>query len=139
MNIDPARYVYVPGVSEVLDIDDIVTLGLHDLNGGLITEESLAREADEAERQQVPGIVFRDGPAGWRAGVAGSLDVWEVVQGARQAGSGDPASLAVALGLPVRVVMIALDYYARFPDEIDEWIVDNEQAAEEAHASWRRE
>jgi len=138
MNIDPARYVYVPGASEVLDIDDIATLGLHDLNGDLITEESLAREADEAERQQMPGIVFRDGPAGRRAGVAGSLDVWEVVQSARQAGFGDPASLAVALGLPVRVVAIALDYYARFPDEIDEWIVDSEQAAEEAHTAWQQ-
>ena len=57
MNIDPARYVYVPGVTEVLDIDDIATLGLHDQNGDLITEKSLAREADEAERQQRAGLI----------------------------------------------------------------------------------
>ena len=86
--------------------------------------------------QQVPGIVFRDGPAGRRAGVAGSLDVWEIIAGARQVQSADPSVLAAELGLPARVVMIALDYYARFPEEIDEWIADNEQEAVQAEAAW---
>ena len=65
--------------------------------------------------QHVPGIVFRDGPAGRRAGVAGSLDVWEVIETARQAHSTDPSAIAAGLGLPERIVMIAFDYYARFP------------------------
>jgi len=83
--------------------------------------------------QQVPGIQFRDGPAGRRAGVAGSLDVWEIIDVARQLGSTDPAIVASALDLPVRVVLIAFDYYSRFPKEIDEWIADNEEEAERAH------
>ena len=88
--------------------------------------------------QQVPGIVFRDGPAGRRAGVAGSLDVWEIIETAHQARSTDPSVIAADLGLPQRVVTIALDYYARFPEEIDEWIADNEQEAEQAHTAWLR-
>jgi len=88
--------------------------------------------------QRVPGIVFRDGPSGRRAGVAGSLDVWEIIEGMRQAESTDPGVVAENLGLPVRTVMIALDYYSHFPDEIDEWIADNEAEAEQAHAAWLR-
>ena len=88
--------------------------------------------------QQVPGIQFRDGPAGRRAGVAGSLDVWEIIDAARQLGSTDPAIVASALDLPVRVVLIAFDYYSRFPEEIDEWIADNEKEADRAHGAWLR-
>jgi len=88
--------------------------------------------------QQVPGIQFRDGPAGRRAGVAGSLDVWEIIAAARQMGSSDPAIVASALGLPVRVVLIALNYYSRFPEEINEWIADNEEEADRAHEAWLR-
>jgi len=50
-NIDPSRYVYQPGVSQVLDADDlnIDELGLHDFSGRPITEASLAADAAEAE------------------------------------------------------------------------------------------
>jgi len=88
--------------------------------------------------QQVPGIQFRDGPAGRRAGVAGSLDVWEIIDAVRQMGSTDPAIVASTLNLPVRVVLIALDYYSRFPEEIDEWIADNEEEGNRAHEAWLR-
>ena len=88
--------------------------------------------------QQVPGIQFRDGPTGRRAGVAGSLDVWEIIDAVRQVNSTDPEVLASALDLPVRVLLIALDYYSRFPEEIDEWIADNEEEAERAHEAWLR-
>ena len=86
----------------------------------------------------VPGIVFRDGLSGRRAGVAGSLDVWEVVQSAREAGSVQPSELADEIGVPEHAVTIALDYYSRYPQEIDEWIADAAAEAEEARAAWAR-
>ena len=97
--------------------------------------------AEEGVRAlQVPAIVFRDGPAGRRAGVAGSLDVWEVIATVRQAsGPIDPSAVAATLGVERRVVDVAFDYYSRFPDEIDEWIADHERETERAHASWLRE
>ena len=89
---------------------------------------------------QVPTIVFRDGPSGRRAGVAGSLDVWEIIEELRQAnGPVDPAAVAASLGVDQKVVSAALDYYSQFPEEIDDWIAENEREAERAHAAWLRE
>jgi len=50
--IDPKRYVFQPGITQVLDTDDIDldALGLHDMDGNAITEASLEGDADEAER-----------------------------------------------------------------------------------------
>jgi len=50
--IDPNRYVYQPGITQVLDTDDINldALDLHDTDGNPITEASLQNDADEAER-----------------------------------------------------------------------------------------
>ena len=57
--IDTSRYVYIPGVTPVLDDNDIDldSLGLHDLVGDPITEASLERDADEAERRQRAGLI----------------------------------------------------------------------------------
>lgn len=55
--INPHDYQYIPGVTEAVDVDDIGALDLHDLSGNPITEESLARDADEAERRQRAGLV----------------------------------------------------------------------------------
>jgi len=88
---------------------------------------------------QVPAIVFRDGPAGRRAGVAGSLDVWEVIAATRHmSGPLEPPKIAASLGVDQRIVEVALDYYSRFPEEIDEWIADNDREAERGHAAWLR-
>jgi len=96
--------------------------------------------AEGVRALQVPAIVFRDGPSGRRAGVAGSLDVWEIVETVKQTpGHVDPASVAESLGVNQQVVQAALDYYAQYPDEIDEWIADNERDAELAHEAWLRE
>lgn len=85
---------------------------------------------------QVPGIVFRDGPAGRRAGVAGSLDVWEIIEAVQAADHTTPEAVGAGLAVPVRIVLVALDYYARYPDEIDQWIADNNHEAAQAHAAW---
>lgn len=85
-----------------------------------------------------PGIVFRDGPAGRRAGLAGrGLDVWEVIETIQNEG-GDVQAAAVYLGIPPALVSIADEYYADYPEEIDEWIECNRAMADEAEAAWRR-
>jgi hypothetical protein len=88
---------------------------------------------------EVPGIVFRSGPAGRRASIAGGPDVWEVIEAVREVtGNRDPARLAAELSYPERVISIALDYYGRYPEEIDEQIAENARQAESARAAWER-
>jgi len=71
--------------------------------------------------------------------VAGSLDVWEVIEVVRGSDPPvDPGAVAADLSVPERVVLIALDYYSRFPEEIDAWIADNEREAEQGRAAWVR-
>ncbi|MDR0417386.1 MAG: hypothetical protein LBH76_08785 [Propionibacteriaceae bacterium] len=87
-----------------------------------------------------PGIVFRDGPAGRRPGLARGLDVWEVVQAVRQVEERSaltPTALAEEVGVTARDLATALDYYAQHNAEIDAWIADEEQAAEAALAAWQ--
>src|SRR3954463_10041270 len=90
------------------------------------------RYIDEGLRMdRHPGIVFRPGPAGRRAGVAGGPDVWEVIRVVRNAPeSGESAVAATAewLELPTRLVEIAVRYYADHREEVDAWIerVDRE-------------
>ena len=101
---------------------------------------------DEALRaEEHPGIVFRPGPTGRRAGLAGGPDVWEVI-GALQAVRAEDADLAdesliaavaEATGLNPHVVRIAIRYYAAYPAEVEERIVANHEAAQEAEAAWQ--
>ncbi len=85
-----------------------------------------------------PGIVFRDGAAGRRAALAGHrLDVWMVVETVQQ-GGGDIEAAAEYLSISPGLVGAAIDYYADYRDEIDEWISSNAAMAEEAEAAWRR-
>ncbi len=81
-----------------------------------------------------PGIVFRSGPSGWRAGIAGGPDVDEVVRAIRSSGvsGGDKAVSAAAgrLGIDVRLVRIAIDYAAEHLDEIEARLRENEEAVE---------
>ena len=84
--------------------------------------------------EEFPGIVFRSGPTGRRAGIAGGPDVWEIVRdlkGVTAEGAGDPiAAVARVSGLDRAVVELAASYYAAYPDDIEERIRINEQAAE---------
>lgn len=80
-----------------------------------------------------PGIVYRTGPSGWRAGLAGGPDVDEVVRTVRCVrATGDRSVLAAAesLGVDPRLVRIAIDYAAEHLEEIERRLHDNEQAAE---------
>lgn len=82
-----------------------------------------------------PGIVYRPGPSGWRAGLAGGPDVDEVVRAVRSAGvAGDRAvaSAAGSLGVDPRLVRIAIDYAAEHLEEIEARLRANEEASERA-------
>lgn len=85
-----------------------------------------------------PGIVFRDGPAGRRPGLIGHrLDVWEVVETVRNE-NGDAQAAAEYLRISPGLVAAALNYYADFQDEVDQWIERNAAMAEEAESAHRR-
>jgi hypothetical protein len=82
-----------------------------------------------------PGIVYRPGPTGWRAGLAGGPDVDEVVRALRASGvTGDAAVPAAAdsLGIDQRLVRIAVDYAAEHLEQIEGRIQENEAAVERA-------
>jgi hypothetical protein len=84
--------------------------------------DALRRYAEEGDRAEShPGIVFRPGPSGRRAALAGGPDVWEICFAARQAGGGKQAVelLAEDLSLTPDRVGVALRYAAEFPEEIE--------------------
>jgi hypothetical protein len=82
-----------------------------------------------------PGIVYRLGPSGWRAGLAGGPDVDEVVRAVRSVGTfGDQAvsGAADSLGIDPRLVRIAIDYAAEHLDEIEVRLRESEDAVDRA-------
>ena len=98
------------------------------------------RLVDEGLRsQEIPGIVFRDGPSGRRAGLAAGPDVWEIVAALRDSelrGEAAVEALAADLSLTPGVMQTALAYYGAYPEEIDREVADNDHAAEVALRSW---
>ncbi len=87
------------------------------------------------------GIVFRDGPAGRRAGLVRGPDVWEVVAVLReQEGPPDEriGEAAAHLGLSRHDVQLAASYWAAHRDEVDAQLAANEEAADRELASWER-
>lgn len=100
------------------------------------------RYIDEGMRMdEHPGIVFRDGPTGRRAGLAGGPDVWEVMHVVRANGGGDRGRRAALEwgGLSDRQIRAAVRYYGDYREEVDERIRRNIEEADEAEAAWRRE
>lgn len=110
---------------------------------GLNKSRLAERYIDEGMRMEDhPGIVFRDGPAGRRAGLAAGPDVWEVIAAIRASAlEGDAAVEAAAQwgGLTPIQVRAAVRYYADYPDEIDGRIRRNVEEADAAEERWRRE
>jgi hypothetical protein len=110
---------------------------------GLNKSRLAERYIDEGIRMEDhPGVVFRDGPAGRRAGLAGGPDIWEVVSAVRASGlSGEDALTAAAEwgSLTPAQVRVAVRYYAEYREEIDERIARNVEDADAAEAQWRRE
>ncbi len=103
---------------------------------------------DEALRaEEHPGIVFRPGPTGRRAGVAGGPDVWEVIDTLHTVREADPdlvddelvQATAEAMGLSVRKVRVAVRYYSSYRSEVVDRIAAHREAARDAEAAWRAE
>lgn len=84
--------------------------------------------------REFPGVVYRPGPTGRRAGLVGGPDVWEVIRDLRGwpgRGMKRIEGIAEELDLPVSMVSLAADFYSAFPVEIDARIKANEQTAEQ--------
>ncbi len=101
------------------------------------------RYIDEGTRMdEHPGIIFRNGPSGRRAALAGGPDVWEVMATLKDGEArGDAAIGATAelLELTELQVRTAVRYYSAYPEEIDERVRRNIEEADEAEAAWRLE
>lgn len=80
-----------------------------------------------------PGIVYRDGPSGRRASLAGGADVWEIVSALRHTKGRESqrlAQLAEQFGVHPAQIRVALDFAALHRAEIDERVAANDAAAE---------
>lgn len=88
-----------------------------------------------------PGIVFRGGPTGRRAGLAGGPDIWEVMLTIRVGEARGEAAVAAAadtLDLTPQQVQGAVAYYSDYPEEIDERVERSVAEADAAEAAWKR-
>ncbi len=112
--------------------------GARNVSSSALAEE-LIEEGLRVRRH--PLVVFRDGPSGRRAGLAGGPDIAEVIGGV--VGGDVPARARIEraidlFGLTPQQIGAALDYYADFTDEIHDELAANLDAADEAEAAWRR-
>jgi hypothetical protein len=95
---------------------------------------------DESLRaHEHPGIGFRPGPTGRRAAIAGGPDVWEVIAALHADESAELDGETAVTGLAVEQVRVALRYYAAYPEEIEERIAANTEAADREERLWRAE
>lgn len=118
------------------------------VNHGLSLSAAANMLVDEGLRMmEHPGVLFRAGPTGRRAGLAGGPDVWEVIRAVKSARASEPdldeqellAMVAENTGVPVRTIRVATGYWAAYPDEIDAEIAAADTAEESAEQAWRRE
>jgi uncharacterized protein (DUF433 family) len=81
-----------------------------------------------------PGIIYRDGPTGRRAGLAVGADVWEIVSALRYTKGRENhrvAQLAEQFGVHPAQIRVALDFAALHREEIDARVAANDAAAEQ--------
>ena len=114
------------------------------INHGLSLSAAANMLVDEGLRMmEHPGVLFRSGPTGRRAGLATGPDVWEVVRAVRSARAAEAdlgerellAMVAENTGVPVRMIRVATGYWAAYSEEIDA----ADAAEESAEPAWRRE
>ncbi|MFC8848479.1 MULTISPECIES: hypothetical protein [unclassified Micromonospora] len=100
---------------------------------------------DESLRSyEHPGVVFRAGPTGRRAALAGGPDVWEIVAALHAVQDEAPqlegdeltVELVAVTGLSAAQVGTALRYYAAYPEEVDERVTSNHEAARREEELW---
>lgn len=106
-----------PGTEELIVAEARRT---HRSKGAVI--EGLAEEA--LRTRMFPGIAFRGDDWDRRPWVIGSaFDVWQVIDAYRDVGSVE--RMAAEGSLSARQIRLAISYYERFPEEIDEDIALN--------------
>jgi hypothetical protein len=115
---------------------------------GSSLSSAVNRLVDEGLRMvEHPGIVFRDGPTGRRAGLVGGPDVWELIRAINSALSAEPELdedqilelVATDSGVTDRQLNIAVRYWAVYAREIDTEIELADQAERSAEESWIRQ
>lgn len=82
-----------------------------------------------------PGIVFKPGPSGRRAALAGGPDVWEIASALRRLSGTEAervAAVAAEFGLHERQVVTALNYAAANRTETEARVQANDRALAEA-------
>ena len=90
--------------------------------------------------EEHPGVIFRDGPMGRRATLVGGPDAWEVIRALRSARSAEPDLAEPELldlvadntGVALRLLRVAVDYWAAYPDEVDA-LVDHAARTDDTH------
>ena len=125
-----------------LDADLVARLKAWSARDGVSASQLAERYIDEGLRsEEFPGIVFRSGPAGRRAGLTGGPDVWEIirdVRAAREAGIADPVVTVVSASeLAEAQVRLAGAYYTAYPEEVDARIAADQDLAEKLLAGGR--
>jgi hypothetical protein len=117
-------------------------------NPGMSLSSAANRLVDEALRMaEHPGVIFRSGPTGRRAALAGGPDVWEVIRAIQSAHSAEPgldgdnlmSLVSENTGIALRLVTTAVRYWAGYPGEVDAEIAGAETAEEDAEQAWLRE
>jgi hypothetical protein len=109
-----------------------------------VTRSELAKRfIDEGLRMEAhPGIVFRPGPAGRRPALADGPDIWVVARVFRELQGSFEEVLAETVELTElspHQVRVAMRYYREFGEEIDEFMKEQDDYAEQAYATWLRE
>jgi hypothetical protein len=117
-------------------------------NPGMSLSSAANRLVDEALRMaEHPGVIFRPGPTGRRAALAGGPDAWEVVRAVKSAHAAEPGLDRDALlklvsdntGIALRLITTAVRYWAAYPAEVDAEIAAAGVAEEAAEQAWLRE
>ncbi|MBA3744191.1 hypothetical protein [Sporichthya sp.] len=119
-----------------LDPDLKDRLAAHARAEGITERALLERLIDEGlTTTQHPGIVFRDGPSGRRAGLAVGADIWEIISALRYTTGSDEervADLAEQFNLHPRHIRTAIDFAALHRESIDARVRANDEAADKA-------
>lgn len=114
-----------------LDARLVERLKARSARDGVSASQLAEQFIDEGLRsEEFPGVVFRPGPTGRRAGLLGGPDVWEIVRDIRAArearGEDAVAVVAAASDLTDAQIRLAAAYYTAYPDEIDARIAADE-------------
>jgi hypothetical protein len=117
-------------------------------NPGMSLSSAANRLVDEALRTaEHPGVIFRSGPTGRRAALAGGPDVWEVIRAIKSAHAAEPGLNSDDLvslvsdntGTALRLGTTAGRYWAAYPGAVDAEIAAADAAEEAAGQAWQRE